>query len=136
MRILAIDYGERRTGLAISDEIGVTAQGLDTLIARSEDEILGRIVEIVREKGVERIVIGLPLNMNGTESEKSRKVRAFGEALSHATALSVVFWDERMTSVQAHRVMHEMEMKTGRNKPLIDRISATLMLQEYMRTLS
>lgn len=136
MRILAVDFGERRTGLAISDELGITAQGLDTIVVRTEDEILPRVAEVARDRGAGRIIIGLPLNMDGSESEKSRKVRAFGEALARETALPVVFWDERMTSMQAHRIMHEMEMKTGRNKPLVDRITATLILQEYMKTLS
>ncbi len=135
MRILAVDYGERRTGIAVSDELGITAQGLDTIVVRSEEEVLGRVAAVARERGAGRIVIGLPLNMDGTESEKSRKVRAFGEALSRETSIPVIFWDERMTSLQAQRVLHEMEVKTGRNKPLVDRISATLILQEYMRTL-
>jgi putative holliday junction resolvase len=135
MRILAIDYGERRTGLAISDELGITAQGLDTLIVSSEEEIVPKVAAIAREKRADRIVVGLPLNMNGDESEKSIKVRVFGEALTRETSLPVIFWDERMTSMQAHRVMREMEMKASRNKHMVDRISATLILQEYMRTI-
>ena len=135
MRILAIDYGERRTGLAITDELGITAQGLDTIIVSNEEEIVSRVAAVAREKGAERIVVGLPLNMNGAESEKSGKVRAFGEALSRETSLPVIFWDERMTSMQAHRVMREMEKKASRNKHMVDRISATLILQEYMRTI-
>lgn len=136
MRILAIDYGERRTGLAISDELGITAQGLDTIVVSSEEEIVPRVAAVAREKDASRIVIGLPLHMSGEESEKSGKVRLFGEALSRETALPVVFWDERMTSMQAHRVMQEMDKKPSRNRQMVDRISATLILQEYMRTLS
>jgi len=135
MRILAVDYGERRTGLAVSDELGITAQGLDTVIAEREEDVLSRVVETARRLGAGRILVGLPLNMDGTESEKSGKVRNFGEALARETALPVEFWDERMTSLQAHRVLREMERKTRGNKPLVDRISAVLMLQEYMKTL-
>ena len=135
MRILAVDYGERRTGLAVSDELGITAQGLDTVIAEREEDVLSRVVETARRLGAGRILVGLPLNMDGTESEKSGKVRTFGEALARETALPVEFWDERMTSLQAHRVLREMERKTRGNKPLVDRISAVLMLQEYMKTL-
>jgi putative Holliday junction resolvase len=135
MRILAVDYGERRTGLAVSDELGITAQGLDTVIAEREEDVLTRVVETARRLGAGRILVGLPLNMDGTESEKSGKVRTFGEALARETALPVEFWDERMTSLQAHRVLREMERKTRGNKPLVDRISAVLMLQEYMKTL-
>ena len=135
MRILAVDYGERRTGLAVSDELGYTAQGLDTIIVSNEEEIVPRVAAIAGEKGADRIVVGLPLNMDGTESEKSMKVRAFGEILSRQTSLPVVFWDERMTSMQAHRVMQALEVKASRNKHMVDRISATLMLQEYMRSI-
>lgn len=134
MRILSIDYGERRTGLAITDDLGITAQGLDTIIAGSEEEILKRVAEIVKMYGVGKILLGLPLNMDGSESEKSRKVRAFGEALAGGTSLPVIYWDERMTTMQAKRVMTELEIKTFGKKHMVDRISATLMLQEYMKT--
>ncbi|MFA6470864.1 MAG: Holliday junction resolvase RuvX [Candidatus Latescibacterota bacterium] len=134
MRILSIDYGERRTGLAITDELGITAQGLDTIIASSEEDVFRKVVEIVRKYEAGKILLGLPLNMNGSESEKSEKVRAFGKALEVETSLPVVYWDERMTSMQAKRVMAEMEVKSYGKKHLLDRISATLMLQEYMKT--
>ena len=135
MRILSIDYGERRTGLAVTDELGITAQGLNTIIAHSEKEVLKQVVGIVKEYGVGKILLGLPLNMDGSESEKSRKVRAFGETLTGETSLPVIYWDERMTTMQAKRVMAELETKTFGNKHIVDRISATLMLQEYMKTL-
>lgn len=136
MRVLAVDYGERRTGVAVSDEIGITAQGLETIEVEDESEIPSRVANIARETGAETIVVGLPLNMNGTESEKSRKVREFGALLAEETSLPVVFRDERMTSKQAQRVMHELKKKTFKNKPMIDRISATLILQEYLKTIS
>ena len=136
MKILAVDYGERRTGLAISDELGIAAHGLDTIEIDDESELSTRIARIAKETGVEKIVIGLPLNMNGTESEKSRKVRKFGALLADELSLPVVFWDERMTSVQAHRVLKEMGKKTYKNKSKIDRISATLILQEFLKTIS
>ena len=136
MKILAVDYGERRTGLAISDELGIAAHGLDTIEIDDESELSARIARIAKETGVEKIVIGLPLNMNGTESEKSRKVRKFGALLADELSLPVVFWDERMTSVQAHRILKEMGKKTYKNKSRIDRISATLILQEFLKTIS
>ncbi|MFC1489781.1 Holliday junction resolvase RuvX [Candidatus Latescibacterota bacterium] len=134
MRILAVDYGERRTGVAVSDELGITAQGLDTIEVDDESEILNRVASLAEEKNAERVVLGLPLNMDGSESEKSEKVRAFGAKLEEITKNPVVFWDERMTSMQAKRVMQELEIKTYKNKPLVDKISATLILQEYMKT--
>jgi len=135
MKILAVDYGERRTGLAVSDELGVTAQGLETIETNDESDIPGHVAQVAKVTGAEKIVVGLPLNMNGTESEMSRKVRDFGATLEDKTSLPVIFWDERMTSMQARRVMLEIGKKTFKNKSMVDRISATLILQEYMKTL-
>jgi putative holliday junction resolvase len=135
MRILSIDYGERRTGLAVTDELGITAQGLDTIVSAGEEEVLAKVVEAALRLKAERILLGLPLNMDGTESEKSGKVRIFGEALERETSLPVKLWDERMTTMQAKRVMRELECKTRGNKTMVDRISAVLMLQEYLKTL-
>lgn len=135
MRILAVDYGERRTGVAVSDELGITAQGLDTIEVADESEILSRVALIAEDTKAEKVVIGLPLNMDGSESEKSGKVRKFGAQLEKITKNPVIFWDERMTSMQAKRVMQELEIKTYKNKPLVDKISATLILQEYLKTI-
>jgi len=135
MRILAVDYGERRTGLAVSDALGITAQGLETVVVEDEEKLPECVARTVVETGAERIVVGLPLNMDGSESEKSRKVRAFADRLAGLTGLPMIMWDERMTSLQARRVMNEMNRKTRNNKGMIDRISATLILQEYLKTL-
>ncbi len=135
MRILAVDYGERRTGLAVTDEIGITAQGLDTVVAEREEEIPARLAAIAKELGVGTIVLGLPLNMDGTESEKSAKVRALGAILETAVPAKIVYWDERMTTLIAHRVLRETGTKARGNKGVVDRISATLILQEYLTTI-
>ena len=131
-RVLAVDYGERRTGVAVSDELGITAQGLDTITVKDEADIPQRIAAIAADRDVGTIVLGLPLNMNGTESEKSTKVREVAEVLRELTGCPVVLWDERMTSLQAQRVMQELSMKTRGNKGHVDRIAATLILQEYL----
>ena len=136
MRVLAVDYGERRTGLAVSDELGITAQGLDTLVVKDEGELLEKVAGAVRETGADTVVLGLPLNMDGTESEKSRKVRAFGGSLMERTGAKIVYWDERMTSAQAQKVMREMSVRIRGRKERVDRIAATLILQEYLKTLS
>jgi len=135
MRILSVDYGERRTGLAVSDELGITAQGIDTLVSDDESGIPSEVARIAVDYKVVKIVVGLPLNMNGTESEKSTKVRAFGDLLEKESEIPVVFWDERMSSMQAHRVIHELGGKTRGKKHVVDRISATLILQEYLKTI-
>ena len=134
MRILAVDYGERRTGIAISDELGITAQGLKTVEVKDESEIPSLVADIAGDMKVEKIVVGLPLNMDSTESEKCVKVREFGALLAEKTNIPIVFWDERLTSIQAKRVMHELNKKTYRNKHMVDTISATLILQEYLKT--
>ncbi len=135
MKVLAIDYGERRTGVAVSDDIGITAQGLPTIEVKDEGEIAGRILALAEETGAGLILLGLPLNMDGSESEKSRKVREIGAGIEQRAGVSVHFWDERMSSLQAHRVMHELGAKPSRDKAAVDRISATLMLQEFLKTL-
>lgn len=134
MRILAVDYGERRTGLAVSDPLGITAQALDTLIVERESLIPKLVADKALELDIGRIVVGLPLNMNGTESDKSMKVRAFGRALEEESGVPVVFYDERMTSLRAQQTLREMEVKTEGNKPLLDRIAATILLQDYMQS--
>ena len=134
MRVMAIDYGERRTGLAVTDELGITAQGLDTVVTKDEKKIPDLVAKVALERGVGSILLGLPRNMDGSEGEKCEKVRAFAEALKEKLDVPIVFWDERMTSMQAHRVMQEMNMKTRGNKEEVDRIAATLILQEYLKT--
>lgn len=136
MRILAVDYGERRTGLAVSDELGITAQGLETIVVDDETTLSPLVAGIAKDYNVAKVVVGLPLNMNGTESEKSKKVREFAQTLEREAAVPVVLWDERMTTLQAHRVMQELEKKPSKNKTTVDRISATLILQEYLKTIT
>jgi putative holliday junction resolvase len=136
MRILAIDYGERRTGLAVSDPLGITAQGLPTIETKDSAGIPARVAEIIAEVGAEQVIIGLPLNMNGTESDQTAAVRTFAAEVETLVDIPVIFRDERLTSVQAHRVMREMGTKTRGNKHVVDRISATLILQDYLTTIS
>jgi len=133
--VLAIDYGERRTGLAVSDELGITAQGLDTLVIKDGEDAAARVALVVEQYDADPIVIGLPRNMDGSESEKSLKVREFGARLGESTGRRILYLDERMTTLQAQRVMREMSVKTRGNKEQIDRIAATLILQDYLGTL-
>jgi putative holliday junction resolvase len=131
-RALAIDYGERRTGLAVSDELGITAQGLDTLVLKDGEDAAARVAQVVEQYDADPVVIGLPRNMDGSESDKSAKVREFGARLGELTGRRILYLDERMTSLQAQRVMREMSVKTRGNKEQIDRIAATLILQDYL----
>lgn len=131
-RVLAVDYGERRIGLALSDPAGLIAQGLETIQTPGTDETLASIVDIVEEQQVREIILGLPVHMDGTAGEMAGKVEALADELRKKVACEVRTWDERLTSVSAHRVMHEMGRTTRGNKGSLDRIAATLLLQNYL----
>lgn len=130
-RIMAIDFGERRIGLAVSDPLGITAQGLPTIDTREIKEIFSHIRAIIEDKNVTKIVVGMPKNMNGSIGFKGEQVRKFIRKLIGATGLEIEEWDERLTSIQSLRSMREMGSKQ-RKKGTVDRISATLILQSYL----
>jgi putative Holliday junction resolvase len=130
-RILGIDFGERRIGLAVSDALGITAQGLPTLDTRKTKDILTYIENIIKEKNVTRVIVGMPKNMNGTIGPKGREVNQFIQELIKRIKIDVISWDERLTSVQSLKAMREMGTKQ-KHKDVTDRISATLILQSYL----
>ncbi len=134
-RILAIDYGERRIGLAVSDPLGITAQGLPTIDTRKIKDVLSHIKNLITEKRVIKLVVGMPRNMNGSVGVKGEEVRNFIGKLAHKIQAEIITWDERLTSVQSLRSMREMGTKQ-RKKEVTDRISATLILQSYLDSLS
>lgn len=131
-RVLAVDYGERRVGLALSDPAGLIAQGLETIQTADTDESLASIVDIVEEQQVRVIILGLPVHMDGTAGEMAGKVEALADELRRKVSCDVRTWDERLTSVSARRAMHEMGSTTRGNKGSLDRIAATLLLQNYL----
>ena len=130
-RILAIDFGERRIGLALSDPLGITAQGLPTIDTKKIKDVFTYIKDLVVEKDVVKLVVGMPRNMNGSIGPQGEKVKKFIQKLAHKTEAEVIDWDERLTSVQSLRSMREMGTKQKR-KEVTDRISATLILQSYL----
>ena len=134
-RILAIDFGERRIGLAISDPLGITAQGLPTIDTKKTKDILSYIQGIIEEKKVIMIVVGMPKNMDGSIGFKGEEVKKFMNKLSRKTGVKVIAWDERLTSVMSQRSMREMGTQQ-KEKETVDRISATLILQSYLDSLS
>ncbi len=131
-RLLGVDFGERRVGLALSDSAGLIAQGLETIEVKSTGESLASIAAIAEAEEVVEIVLGLPVNMDGTKGEMAGKVEAFASLLQDRVSCAVRTWDERMTSISARRAMHEMGMETRGNKGSLDRIAATLLLQNYL----
>ncbi len=133
MRIMGIDFGDSRIGIAVSDPFGWTAQGLDTIKWRGSMEQPADVIkQLAAQYSVEKIVVGLPKNMNGTIGPSGEKAIEFGELLTRVTGLEVVKWDERLTTVAANRMMHEVGMKTSKKKDSVDRIAAVLILQGYL----
>jgi putative Holliday junction resolvase len=136
MRILALDIGARRVGVAVSDPLGWTAQGLPTLARESDAQLIEAVRGLVRELGVERVVIGLPKNMNGTLGPQAKKALAFADALRAALALPVETWDERLTTVAAERSMAEGGLSRRKRRGAVDRVAAQLILQGFLDSLN
>ncbi len=134
-RILGIDFGERRIGLALSDPLGITAQGLRTLDAKKTKDIFARLVNLIKDKDVTKVIVGMPKSLDGTIGPKGTEVKEFMVELAKRTKIEVIPWDERLTSVQSQRVMKELGVKQ-RHKETVDRISATLILQSYLDSAS
>ena len=132
MRILGVDFGHKRIGLALSDESGTIAQPLDYLNGGSAKVVCPELLRICAERGAEKIVVGVPLRMDGTLSEQTERTLAFITQLEAATQLPVMRWDERLTSLQAERVLLEGNVRRSKRKLKIDKIAAQLMLQSYL----
>ncbi len=131
-RILGIDPGEKRIGLAMSDPLGITAQGLPTIQVKSPADAVEQISRVAREADVKRIVVGLPLNMDGSEGEQAKRAHFLGSQLEELLELPVIFRDERLTSRQAELVLLEADMRRDKRKENIDRLAAQIILQSYL----
>jgi putative Holliday junction resolvase len=136
MRILAIDHGTKRMGLAISDELQMIAQPLDYLLATPFAAFLTQLKEILREKEVELILVGMPRNMDGSYGPAALKVQEFVAILRETTAVPVKTWDERLTSAQANRFLIESGVRRNQRKEKVDKTAAALLLQNYLDFLS
>jgi putative pre-16S rRNA nuclease len=132
MRILALDLGKRRIGLAVSDPLGITAQGLDTLQRKNIRADLAELGRLIREWQVDRIVLGNPLHMSGDAGRQSDSARQFGETLARYTGLDVEFWDERLTTVEASRVLRSSGIGIEKRAKAVDKLSAVILLQSYL----
>jgi len=132
MRIMALDLGERRIGVALSDALGLTAQPLLTLTRRSWVADLGALSRLVQEHEVGRIVVGLPLGMDGSRGARVDWAEDFMARAARATGLPVEAWDERMTTVQAERALLEGNASRARRKAVIDQVAAVILLQSYL----
>lgn len=135
MRILGLDFGSKTTGVAVSDPLGITAQGVETITRKDENKLrqtCARIEELIREYEIETIVLGYPKNMNNTSGERAEKTVAFKEMLERRTGLPVVLWDERLTTNAAEQILMESGVRRENRKTVIDKIAAVLILQGYL----
>jgi putative Holliday junction resolvase len=135
MRIMGLDFGSVTVGVAISDELLITAQGIETIRRKYETKLrqtLARIETLIQEYGVEKIVLGYPKNMNNTLGERAVKSEEFADTLRRRTGLEVVLWDERLTTIAAHQTLELGNVNRKDRKEVIDKIAAVLILQGYL----
>lgn len=132
MRHLCIDLGDVRIGLATSDSMGICATGLETYRRVESQKDLGYIADIVKRENIGRVVIGLPVNMDGTSGDRVEKARAFGDALRPLVQAEIAYQDERLSTVAGERMLIEAGMRREKRKKVIDKIAATIILQTYL----
>lgn len=136
MRLLGIDYGDARVGVALSDSFGWTARPLPYLNGGNFKKLADELQILIEENGVEKIILGFPKNMNGTVGPRGELTRDFACLLEKKTGLPVILWDERLTTVSAAKIMNETNVRGKKRKQQIDSLSAVLILESYLRTLS
>jgi len=131
-RILSLDLGEKNIGVAVSDPLGLTAQGVEVLRRQSLSGVLERIRQLIDEYGVEEIVLGLPRRMDGTLGEKAKEVLRFKDKLENFAGIKVTLWDERFSTVAARRALLEADVSRKGRKKVIDKLAAVLILEGYL----
>ena len=135
MRLMGLDYGSKTVGVAVSDPLGLTAQGVETVWRKQENKLrqtMARIEELISEYQVERIVLGYPKNMNNTLGERAEACKDFADKLERRTGIPVVMWDERLSTVSAEHVLIESGVRRENRKAVIDKIAACVILQSYL----
>ena len=132
MRIMAIDYGDARTGVAISDPTGLLAGYTEVIHSRKGEQVCARLAELVEQYKVEELVMGFPRNMDGTEGPRAELYRAFAGEVERATGLTPVLWDERRTTIEAHDILHASGKKMKNHKKTVDAVAATMILEGYL----
>ena len=139
MRIMGLDYGSVTVGVAISDPLLITAQGIEVIRRKQENKLrqtYARIEALIEEYGVERIVVGFPKHLNNTVGVRAELAEEFAENVRRRTGLEVIMWDERLTTVAAHRVLNEAELNYKKKAEVVDKLAAVLILQGYLDYLS
>lgn len=132
MKILAVDYGDTRTGLAISDRTEFLASPVGTITERNAERLAHKVADAVREQGAELIVVGLPINMNGTRGPRAEKCEEFAKMLGELVDCPVEMWDERSTTVTAHNILNTTNVRGKARKAVVDTVAATIILEGFM----
>ena len=135
MRIMALDFGSKTCGVAVTDALGITAQGVEIIKRKSPNKLrqtLARIEELVNKYNVEKIVLGLPLNIDGSSGDRVEKTKEFSEKLSNRVNIPIEFEDERLTTVEAYEIMDELNIKKEDRDEYVDMIAAVVILEQYM----
>ena len=135
MKVMGLDLGDARTGVALSDELKFLAQSYGTLYNKDKEDLLNQLQPIIEKNNVETVVIGLPKNMNGTIGERGEMAKEFAEKIKERFNLKTVLWDERLTTVSAHRVLSEVNVRGKKRKNVVDTVSAVFILQCYLDSL-
>jgi putative Holliday junction resolvase len=136
MRVLALDHGTKRIGIAISDELGVIAQPLEFIMAEPFNAFLSRLKEIIKEKQVELLLVGMPRNMDGSYGPAALKVETFVAVLKETLAIPLKTWDERLTSTQANRFLIQANVRREKRREKVDKTAAAILLQSYLDSLA
>ena len=132
LRLLGLDIGDKRIGVSVSDELGITAQGLENIYRESDDQAIKEICNLVNQLHVEEVIVGMPKNMNGTLGPQAEKVMKFSQALASSIRIPIKHWDERLTTVIAQKSLTALNVKGRKKKKKVDRIASQLILQGYM----
>lgn len=138
IRIMGLDFGSKTVGVAVSDPLGMTAQGVETITRKEENKLrktLSRIETLIREYEITTIVLGYPKNMNDTIGERAKKTEEFQAMLERRTGLPVILWDERLTTIEADQILRESGVRREHRKEVIDKVAAGIILQSYLESL-
>ena len=132
MIILAVDYGDKRTGIAVCDKLEILASPVCVLTEWNAETLAQKIIDIAKEKKAEKIVVGLPKNMDGSKGFRAEACEALGDLIKSGCDIPVVFWDERLTTVSAHRILSENNVRGKKRKAVVDSVAAEIILQSYI----
>jgi putative Holliday junction resolvase len=132
MIILAVDYGDKRTGIAVCDKLEILASPVCVLTEWNAEALAQKIIDIAKEKKAEKIVVGLPKNMDGSKGFRAEACEALGDLIKSGCDIPVVFWDERLTTVSAHRILSENNVRGKKRKSVVDSVAAEIILQSYI----